>query len=110
MPRNTRTISALPPETARKLSQLGIRIRVARQRRDLTLRELASQMMTAVNTLRRVEAGDPAASMAAYASALWALGLDDGLEKLARLDEGRFAGAAQKQRVRHPKKERDDAF
>ena len=67
--------SALPPELKFSLAQLGARIRLARKRRGLGLKELAAQMLVAINTLRKVETGDPAASMGAYAAALWALGL-----------------------------------
>jgi transcriptional regulator with XRE-family HTH domain len=78
--------SALPPELKFSLAQLGARIRLARKRRGLGLKELAAQMLVAINTLRSVEAGDPAASMGAYAAALWALGLHASFDDLAKLD------------------------
>lgn len=78
--------SALPAELEFSLGQLGARIRLARKRRGLSLKELAAQMLVAINTLRRVEDGDPGASMGAYAAALWALGLHASFDDLAKLD------------------------
>ena len=78
--------SALPSELKLRLGQLGARIRLARKRRGLGLRELAAQMLVSINTLRSVEAGDPGASMGAYAAALWALGLHASFDDLAKLD------------------------
>jgi transcriptional regulator with XRE-family HTH domain len=78
--------AALPPELKLRLGQLGARIRLARKRRGLGLRELAAQMLVSINTLRSVEAGDPGASMGAYAVALWALGLHASFDDLAKLD------------------------
>ncbi len=78
--------SALPAELEFSLGRLGARIRLARKRRGLSLKELAAQMLVSINTLRRVEAGDPGASMGAYAAALWALGLHVSFDDLAKLD------------------------
>ena len=102
--------SALPPVLKSSLEQLGARLRLARKRRGLGLRELAAQMLVAINTLRRVEAGDPAASMGAYAAALWALGLHASVDEVAKLDVvGLVRGSAARKR-RGAKSERDDDF
>ncbi len=99
-----------PPALHAHLAQLGARIRLARKRRGLGLRELAAQMLVAINTLRRVEAGDPGASMGAYAAALWALGLHESLDELAKLDViGLVRDSASRKRG-NAKAARDDDF
>jgi transcriptional regulator with XRE-family HTH domain len=68
---------------------------------------MAERAGIAVNTLTKIEKGDPAASMAAYASVLFALGLTSRLRDLAdatidqtglMLEEERLP-----KRVRYPK-------
>ena len=108
--KNPVAASALPPALKLTLEQLGARIRLARKRRGLGLKELAAQMLVAINTLRRVEAGDPAASIGAYAAALWALGLHQGLDEVAKLDAVGLTRAAAAPTNRKRKVVRDDDF
>lgn len=73
-----------PSAAARKvLSQLGGDLRDARRRRRLPMAVVADRAFTSRSTLQRVEAGDPAVSMGIYAAVLHALGLLDGLGRLA---------------------------
>lgn len=73
-----------PSAAARKvLSQLGSDLRDARRRRRLPMAVVADRAFTSRSTLQRVEAGDPAVSMGIYAAVLHALGLLDGLGRLA---------------------------
>jgi hypothetical protein len=69
---------------------------------------VAERAFTSRSTLQRVEAGDPAVSIGIYAAVLHALGLLDGLGRLAELsvDEvGRtLADEALPQRVRMKKR------
>ena len=73
----------LPPTVARALTALGRDINNARRRRRIPEAVLADRALMARGTLRRVCAGDPGASMAAYASVLFSLGLAERLETLA---------------------------
>lgn len=64
----------LPSPVDRSLRQLGECIRIARKRRRQSLVAYAERMQVSVPTLRKVEAGDPTVSIAAYATALWLIG------------------------------------
>jgi len=73
-----------PSAAARKaLSRLGADLRDARRRRRLPMAVVADRAFTSRSTLQRVEAGDPAVSMGIYAAVLHALGLLEGLGRLA---------------------------
>ena len=73
-----------PSAAARKvLSQLGADLRDARRRRRLPMAVVADRAFTSRSTLQRMEAGDPAVSIGIYAAVLHALGLLDGLGRLA---------------------------
>mgnify|MGYP006300017163 CR=1 FL=1 len=89
-------------QVAEMLLRLGRNIRVARQRRGLTVKELAGRMFVAEKTLRRLEHGAAGVGIGTLAAALWALGLQDQLSDLAAPDNdpvGRFA-EEQKERKR----------
>lgn len=73
----------LPPDVAKKLNVIGERIAQARKRRRITMDDLASRMYVTRNTLSRLEKGDPGVSLGVMASALWVLGLDQDLLKIA---------------------------
>jgi hypothetical protein len=97
----------LPPSVARSLRTLGRDINDARRRRRISEAVLADRALMARGTLRRVCAGDPGASMGAYASVLFALGLSERLVTLAaasndavglRLEEERLP-----KRIRQPR-------
>lgn len=64
----------LPAPVERHLRSLGEHIRIARKRRKETLAAYAARMDVSIPTLRKVEAGDPSVSIAAYATALWIIG------------------------------------
>jgi transcriptional regulator with XRE-family HTH domain len=73
-----------PSAAVRKnLSKLGSDLRDARRRRRLPMAVVAERAFTSRSTLQRVEAGDPAVSIGIYAAVLHALGLMDGLGRLA---------------------------
>ena len=52
-------------------------------RRKESQRQWAARLGVSVPTLIRMEKGDPSVSMGVYASALWMLGLTNGLAELA---------------------------
>ena len=73
-----------PSAAVRKaLNQLGGDLRDARRRRRLPMAVIADRAFTSRSTLQRVEAGDPAVSIGIYAAVLQALGLLEGLGRLA---------------------------
>lgn len=76
----------LPPPAVRKaLRELGSNIHEARVRRKLPMSVVAERAATSRPTLARLEKGDPSVSMGIYASVLHALGLLEGLAKVAGL-------------------------
>lgn len=94
------------------LHRLGGDLREARLRRRLTMAVIAERAFTSRATLQRVEAGDPAVGIGIYAAVLQALGLLDGLGRLAD-PAGDTVGqalatAALPKRVRLPRKPAPD--
>lgn len=74
------------PSLGRKLQVLGEQVRLARQRRSLTMAMVAERAGMTRATLHKIERGDPTVTMGAYANVLFALGLSDDLTLLARDD------------------------
>lgn len=83
MTRNSKAQAALSQQEQEALRDLGERIRFARKRRKQTLANLAKRMLVTPKTLRRLEQGDPGVSLGLLTSALFCLGLDQDLAKLA---------------------------
>jgi transcriptional regulator with XRE-family HTH domain len=72
-----------PAAVQRALRKLGADIHDARRRRALPMSVIAARAFTSRSTLQKVEAGDTSVSIGIYASVLQALGLLEGLGKLA---------------------------
>jgi transcriptional regulator with XRE-family HTH domain len=75
--------SILPLPVKRALEKLGADISDARRRRRIPMALMAERCGIGRMTLVRIEQGDPAASMGAYARVLFVLGLTSRLEELA---------------------------
>lgn len=75
--------SSVPPQALGALQTLGEHLALGRLRRKESQRIWAARLGVSVPTLIRLEKGDPSVSMGVYASALWLLGLSDGLGELA---------------------------
>jgi transcriptional regulator with XRE-family HTH domain len=73
----------LPIPVMGAVRKLGQDMADARRRRRITMALMAERAGIAVNTLAKIEKGDPGASMAAYASVLFVLGLTERLRDLA---------------------------
>ena len=89
MPRASRVASGLPPHSQRAIAQLGKDIALARRRRKLPQRLMAERMLVSVQTLQRLEAGDPTVGLAVLASALHVFGMTARLADLAAPDTDR---------------------
>lgn len=73
-----------PPAAVRRaLRRLGADIHDARRRRRLPMAVVAERAFTSRSTLQKVEAGDTSVSIGIYAGVLLALGLLDGLSRIA---------------------------
>jgi len=86
LPKASRATKALPPTTVKAIELLGRDIATARTKRRVSQRLLAERMMVSLDTVQRLERGDPGISLGVVATALWALGLVDRLAALASPD------------------------
>lgn len=79
-----------PLPVQRALKKLGADIRDARRRRRIQTKVMAGRLLVSRPTLRRLEQGDPSVGMGTWATALYVLGLLDGLADLADLTNDRL--------------------
>lgn len=86
MSRASRVVSGLPPQSQRAIAQLGKDISIARRRRKMPQRVMAANMFVSVQTLQRLEGGDPTVGLAVLASALHVLGMTRRLAELIAPD------------------------
>jgi len=79
----------LPPGLRRSLAKFGKDLARARRKRHLTAAMMAERIGVAKSTYARMDKGDPAVAMGAYAMALFVLGFGEALGDLvdARNDE-----------------------
>jgi len=73
----------LPTGVRRSLSKFGHDLAVARRKRRLTVGMMAERTGLAKSTYARIEKGDPAVGLGAYAMALYVLGFGEALGNLA---------------------------
>lgn len=83
----SRRVLPTHPRHRGQLVALGNRLRAARLRRKLTQAVLAERVGVTLPTLRKLEAGDPSASLATVIRVLQVLGLAGDIDKLAAQDE-----------------------
>ena len=70
----------------KRLVQMGKQIRLARLRRDISVKMVAERAGISETSVWAVEKGSPSVSMGIYASVLHAIGLHDDLLKIAGED------------------------
>jgi len=107
MPRPLKLSATAPYAVISTIEQLGKRIRLARQRRRLKLRDLAAKAGVAYDTARAVERGNVATGVGAYAALAWALGLER--EFAALLDPDRDTEGLTLERARTPSRVRESS-
>jgi DNA-binding XRE family transcriptional regulator len=73
----------IPPVVAKSLAKFGQDLAMARRKRRLTIKMMAERIGVAPNTYRRIERGDPKASLGIYAMALYVLGFGGALGDVA---------------------------
>ena len=78
--------SALLPTTEERLLHFGERLRLARQRRRLTSRQVAERAGMAPMTLRGLERGGSGVTMGAYLAVMQVLGIERDLDLLGQAD------------------------
>jgi transcriptional regulator with XRE-family HTH domain len=114
MPRQLKLAQTAPAAVLTQARLLGARLRFARKRRRLTLRELAGKAGIAYDTARAAEGGNLQTGIGAYLALAWAMGLDYAFSELlkpeADIEGGRLALVQLPERVRHAKPSADDDF
>jgi len=112
MPNHLKFGSTAPAAVHDQARLLGIRLRIARKRRHLTLRELAARAGIAYDTARAVESGNVQTGLGAFLAHAWALGLDHKFTDLLKPEDDTEGGALEianlPERVRHPSASDDD--
>jgi len=78
--------ATLLPTTDDLLRQFGERLRLARQRRRLSAKQVSERAGMAPMTLRSLERGGSGVTMGAYLSVMQVLGIEKDLELLAKAD------------------------
>ncbi len=106
MTRYTLSKEGLPDFAQQTLRTLGENIRTARKRRRWSLDEMAGSMLVTRKTLARLEAGDPAVSLAVLAGALHALNMMDDISSIASPEKDSIGIFNEKQHL--PKKVRKE--
>lgn len=76
MPKPLLFAASAPAAVEQAAHELGRRVRLARVRRRLSQRGLASRAGISYVTMRAVEAGSLLTGLGAYLAAIWALGLE----------------------------------
>jgi len=74
------------PLAKRLLIELGENLRMARLRRNLSIRVIAERVGVSVNTVASLEKGGPGISIGVVANVLHALGLSEDMRHLAKDD------------------------
>lgn len=83
MPKTSKALTRLAPQTLNAIEAMGAHLAVARMRRKQSLATWARRIGVSVPTLMRMEAGDVSVSMGLYATALWLIGRDGELARIA---------------------------
>ena len=112
--KNTSRVTRMPPAAvADAIERLGRNIRTARLRRRLRIEDVANRIGASRFTVADVEKGKPGVSMAAYAGALWVLGLLEGMSEVADPDgdeEGKTLESARSPRQAPRRRGLDNDF
>lgn len=82
MPKPLLFAATAPAAVDQAARELGRRLALARVRRRLSQRQLASRAGISYVTMRATEAGNLLTGLGAYLAAIWALGLESDLAKL----------------------------
>ena len=104
MPRPLMLADTAPRAVRVGARELGSRIRLARKRRSLTLREIAARAGISYDTARGAESGNLMTGIGAYFALVWALGLE--AELAAFMDPERDAEGKQLALARTPERVR----
>lgn len=99
MPRRLNIATSAPIAVVTAVQELGKRLRLARRRRLIKLRDLATRAGVSYDTARAAEHGALATSIAAYVALAWALGLEREFAALLDPDQDTEGLALERTRV-----------
>lgn len=99
MARTSRITESPPGAVEDALRRLGRNIRTARLRRRLRIEDVAERIGASRFTVANLEKGKPGTSIAAYAGALWALGLLEQMNDVADPDRDEESKALESART-----------
>lgn len=91
MPRTPEIVHRLPAAAREALQDLGANLRLARERRKVSIRAMAESLGISAPSVMAMERGEPGTSMAVYAAALAHYGRAAWLSDLMRADFDREA-------------------
>ncbi|MFP5358359.1 MAG: helix-turn-helix transcriptional regulator [Gammaproteobacteria bacterium] len=74
------------PKAQRQIKALGLRLRAARMRRQMTQEVLAERVGVSIPTIGKLENGDPSTSLATVLRTLTVLGLAEDIDLIAAED------------------------
>jgi transcriptional regulator with XRE-family HTH domain len=75
----TFAVSGISPSEIKELALLGEYLKIARKRREMSLRDMAARMMVSVPTVMNLEKGSPSVSMGIFMRALSVLDIGKNL-------------------------------
>lgn len=114
MPQQLKLAHTAPNAVLVQARLLGVRLRFARKRRRLTLRELAAKAGIGYDTARAVEGGNVQTGIGAYLALAWAMGLENMFTEVLKPEDDHEGGTLEianlPERVRHSKSKADDDF
>ncbi|MPN43834.1 hypothetical protein SDC9_191395 [bioreactor metagenome] len=98
----------MPLPVAQALRKLGRDLAVARRKRGISTRDMASRLFVSRDTLWRLERGDPTVSLGTFATASFMLQLHDRLANFAAPESDSLALSLDERRlpkrIRNPRK------
>ena len=106
------TLTQAPPYAVEQaIKRLGVNLRTARLRRNLTIREVADKIGTGPRAVSDAEHGKITTGIAVYAALLWAYDLHTPMEILAdpATDETGLAMSTRRERARAEKSDELDS-
>lgn len=114
MPGKLKIAQTAPASVLIHARLLGVRLRFARKRRRLTLRELAAKAGVAYDTARAAESGNIQTGIGVYLALAWAMGLENAFSNVLKPEDDHEGGALEianlPERVRRRKSGADDDF
>lgn len=113
MTARNKLLTAPPYAVEQTLKRIGVNLRTARLRRNLTIADMAQKIGTGPRAIADAEKGKPSTGIAVYAAMLWALGLLNQLDEVAtpeKDDEGQALALARERSRARPKMGSDNDF